>query len=149
MRSGNAMQIGTKQIPFGYYHFGDKRNCACDADSCATCKLTIAFGKVWYCGFTPPRCSIFDVVKSERIIKGNELWGDKICCTCKHAAKRVSTKVCSECLSTYDAMNYKKSERWIEALNEFKRTHEKVNDSVVIPSGQENHGRIRCLHSHI
>lgn len=120
---------GTKEFPFGYFHPLIGKS-SCGKETCENCNKTIRFGELWYCGYTHPYGSLFEVIKFSRCIKSKSgcSWDDKVCSTCKNACKKITATVCSECLATHDLCNYEVSADWTEHVEKYMRPHEKVKD---------------------
>ena len=68
----------------------------CDGDS-AKCKQLIRIGKQEYCGFSPPRCNVHQVVRSQAG-----------CLFCKYATRNLNYTKCVECLSADNRINFEK-----------------------------------------
>lgn len=69
-------------------------NLQCDGDF-ETCGKLILKGKQPYCGYTPSRCSLHQIIRSQAG-----------CRWCKHAAKSLNSAKCAECLSAGSRINY-------------------------------------------
>lgn len=74
------------------------------AVACEKCKHLVAFGKVSYCGYTPSRLTLRDVIKMGARDDANSA---KLCCFCAHRHLKIGSETCSTCLGTEHLDNFK------------------------------------------
>ena len=66
----------------------------CDGDADA-CKYLVRFGTQCYCGWTPPRVTLHQVIRSEAG-----------CLFCRYATHKLTSAKCEECLKAEERINY-------------------------------------------
>lgn len=79
--------------------FGPDMKCGGNPDEC---RFVVQIGKRRYCGWCPPRCTLWEVIRDQAH-----------CLFCKHYTKKLSSAVCGPCLSAETRINYKKCEERI------------------------------------
>ena len=63
------------------------------------CKYRVIFGKSEYCGYTPGRCTLHQIIRSQAG-----------CLFCKYATKKLSSAKCEPCLSAETRINYERQD---------------------------------------
>lgn len=66
------------------------------ATECEKCKYVVTFGTVKYCGFTPPRCTLHEVIKGAYDASNST----RRCILCVNYHRNLSSNICSDCLAT-------------------------------------------------
>ena len=108
------MKYGSRENPYGAYRRGDPKSCG--SESCATCKYTLAFGRLIYCTYTHQRIALWETVRWARST------GDEMkkcgychgCMACKYVTNSLSCDRCMECLGTEELVNFESDEHLIE-----------------------------------
>lgn len=80
----------------------------CDGNS-AKCGQLVKIGGQEYCGYCPPRCTLYQIIKSQAG-----------CLFCKYAPCKLNCTRCDDCLSADTRINYERDERLTREPEESK-----------------------------
>lgn len=82
----------------------------CDGDS-EKCRFVFCFEKQQYCGWCPPRCTLWEVIRDQAG-----------CLFCKYYTRKLSSVKCLPCLSSETRINYERDdERVADAAALYER----------------------------
>ena len=82
-----------------FVRLGEMARCPAD------CKYRLVCGEREFCIYTPPRCGLHEIIKSQT--GSDDLTDRRRCIFCDHYHKSIHSETCASCLQTKALINFK------------------------------------------